>query len=100
MFVNRLPSITLALYLALRLATADATPATLSVSQSGREILVFATAQVAADNGTAWDVLTGYDHLPKFIPCRPAARSSAKDRTRWCCSRDARASGRSSRNSA
>ena len=79
MIVNRLPSITLALYLALQLATADATPATLSVSQSGREILVFATAQVAADNGTAWDVLTGYDRLPNFIPDMSASRTLERE---------------------
>jgi carbon monoxide dehydrogenase subunit G len=79
MLVNRLPSITLAIFLALSLAASDAKPATLTVSQSGREILVFATAQVAADNGTAWDVLTGYDNLPKFIPDMSVSRTLERE---------------------
>jgi len=79
MFLNRQPSITLALCLALWLAAADATPATLSVSQNGREVLVFATAQVAADSSTTWDVLTGYDRLPEFIPDMSTSRTLKRE---------------------
>ncbi len=80
MFANRLLSGSLAVFLALPLAAAAATaPATLSVRQSGDEIVVVATAEVAADEATTWDVLTGYDRLPDFIPDMAASRTLERE---------------------
>jgi ribosome-associated toxin RatA of RatAB toxin-antitoxin module len=80
MFANRLSSGTLAVFLALPLvAPAAAAPATLSVSRSGDEIVVVATAEVAADKATTWDVLTRYDRLPDFIPDMAASRTLERD---------------------
>jgi ribosome-associated toxin RatA of RatAB toxin-antitoxin module len=79
MLWHRLCSIALALYTALGATAADAALPALSVRQNGTEILVFAIAQVAADNATAWDVLTGYDRLPQFIPNMSASRAVGRD---------------------
>ena len=80
MFANRLLSGTLAGFLALPLVAPAATaPATLSVRQSGDEIVVVATAGVAADQATTWDVLTGYDRLPDFIPDMAASRTLERE---------------------
>ena len=77
MFANRLSIGALALALALTLtlfltlsfvARADVALATLSVSRSGDKVIVLATAEVTADDATTWDVVTGYDRLPDFIP--------------------------------
>lgn len=54
---------------------AAAAPQTFSVSRNGDEIIVAATAEVAADNATTWDVLTRYDRLPDFIPDMTASRT-------------------------
>jgi len=76
-FANRLSIGALALALALTLtlfltlsfvARADVALATLSVSRSGDKVIVLATAEVTADDATTWDVVTGYDRLPDFIP--------------------------------
>ena len=76
MLANRLSSGALSGFLALPLVASAATaPATLSVSQSGDEIVVVATAEVAADEATTWDVLTGYDRLSDFIPDMSASRT-------------------------
>ena len=80
MFSNRLLSGALAAFLALPLVAPAATaPATLSVRQSGDEIVVVATAEVAADEATTWDVLTGYDRLPDFIPDMSASRTLERE---------------------
>ena len=69
--------------------------------EHGNEVVVFAMAEVAADDVTTWDVLTSYDRLPDFIPDMLASRTLERmDRMRWYCRRGARASARSSRISA
>jgi ribosome-associated toxin RatA of RatAB toxin-antitoxin module len=52
-----------------------AAPAAFSVSRNGDRIIVSAAAEVAADQATTWDVLTGYDRLPDFIPDMSASRT-------------------------
>ena len=56
-------------------ATAEAAPAKLSVTRHGNEVVVFAMAEVAADDVTTWEVLTSYDRLPDFIPDMLASRT-------------------------
>jgi hypothetical protein len=76
MFANQLSSGMLALFLALPLVAPAATaPANLYVSRSGDRIVVIATAKVAADDATTWDVLTAYDRLAEFIPDMAASRT-------------------------
>jgi hypothetical protein len=91
MFANRLSSGALAVFLALLVAPAAAAPATLSVSRSGDEIVVVATAEVAADEATAWDVLTGYDRLPDFIPDMSASRTLEREGSNALVSQSGRA---------
>lgn len=80
MSMNRLSSGAFALLVALSLVLpAAAAPAALSVSRRGDEIIVSATAEVAADDATAWDVLTGYDRLPEFIPDMSASRTLERE---------------------
>jgi len=80
MFANRLSSGVLALFLGLPLVAPAATaPATLYVTRSGDRIVVIATAEVEADDATAWDVLTGYDRLAEFIPDMSASRTLERE---------------------
>jgi len=79
MLWHRLCTIALVLYTALGMTAAYAALRALSVRQNGDEILVSAIAEVAADDALAWDVLTGYDRLPEFIPGISASRILKRD---------------------
>jgi ribosome-associated toxin RatA of RatAB toxin-antitoxin module len=82
MFANRLSTggLALALFLVLPfVARAEAAPATLSVSRSGDEVIVLATAEVTADDATTWDVLIGYERLPDFIPDMSTSHTLERD---------------------
>jgi len=80
MFIRRLSKRAAAFLVALMsVQLAAAASAALSVRQDGDEIIVNATAEVAADEATTWDVLTGYDRLPDFIPDMSASRTLERD---------------------
>lgn len=52
---------------------------TIDVSREGEFVSVKASVEVDADMGIAWEVLTDYDHLARFIPDMKSSRVVKRD---------------------
>lgn len=80
----RLPRILLGLLLAAAGTAAQAerpAPVSFEVTRQGDEVIIQASATPKAPLAATWDVLVGYDRLPRFIPGMQTSQATQRQGT-------------------